>query len=195
MTLPELKLNSSVAATTHGDYFGVTNPTNSPRISSNNRPEAKKYTINTAKGNTNFNMQEWWNKVGQPVYDNLGAIKSAQKLGINNPNPVEVSNPKSVEAAAKEKYPEFFDAMNAYDKGVINDTPKDVRIVGNNLKTNGLDFSNVAAVQNWLIKQGFSVGAMGADGKYGANTKAAIDKLLASNIVLSEEEKNMFRNF
>lgn len=195
MTLPELKLNSSVAATTHGDYFDVANPANSPRISSNNRPEAKKYTTSTAKGNTNFNMQEWWNKVGQPVYDNLGAIKSAQNLGINDPSPVKVSNPKSIETSARERYPEFFDAMDAYDKGVINDTPQDVRIMGNNLKTNGLDFSNVAAVQNWLIKQGFNVGAMGADGKYGANTKAAIDKLLASNIVLSEEEKNMFRNF
>ena len=63
-----------------------------------------------------------------------------------------------------------------------------------NAKTNGLDFSSVQAVQQWLINNGYNPGT--ADNLYGTKTKGAIDALLANaNSGLTEEEKQMFRNF
>ncbi len=103
-------------------------------------------------------------------------------------------NPAQVESQG------FWNQVKAYDEGVKQDntsadnTPTDIKILGNNAKTNGLDFGNVSAVQQWLTDNGFDT--KGVDGMYGANTKKAIDAMLASNdFTLSQSEKDMFRNF
>jgi peptidoglycan hydrolase-like protein with peptidoglycan-binding domain len=49
-------------------------------------------------------------------------------------------------------------------------------------------------VQTWLTNNGFDT--KGIDNMYGANTKAAIDKLLNDTTFgLTDEEKQKFRNF
>lgn len=61
-------------------------------------------------------------------------------------------------------------------------------------KTQGLDFNDTKAVQQWLTDNGFDT--KGVDGLYGANTKKAIDTMLSSNnFVLTQAEKEAFRNF
>lgn len=62
------------------------------------------------------------------------------------------------------------------------------------LKTAGLNFGSVRDVQTWLTNNGFDT--KGIDNMYGANTKAAIDKLLNDTTFgLTDEEKQKFRNF
>ena len=51
-------LTSMSVATTHSDA--------NPRILSHNRSYTQK-----AQGNTNFNLSEWWNNVGEGIYNNL----------------------------------------------------------------------------------------------------------------------------
>lgn len=62
------------------------------------------------------------------------------------------------------------------------------------LKTAGLNFGSVRDVQTWLTNNGFDT--KGIDNMYGANTKAAIDKLLSDTVFgLTDEEKQKFRDF
>lgn len=62
------------------------------------------------------------------------------------------------------------------------------------LKTAGLNFGSVRDVQTWLTNNGFDT--KGIDNMYGANTKAAIDKLLNDTTFgLTDEEKQKFRDF
>ena len=62
------------------------------------------------------------------------------------------------------------------------------------LKTAGLNFGSVRDVQTWLTNKGFDT--KGIDNMYGANTKAAIDKLLNDPTSgLTDEEKQKFRDF
>lgn len=62
------------------------------------------------------------------------------------------------------------------------------------LKTAELNFGNVKDVQTWLTNNGFDT--KGIDNMYGANTKAAIDKLLNdTSFGLTDEEKQKFRDF
>lgn len=62
------------------------------------------------------------------------------------------------------------------------------------LKTAGLNFGSVRDVQTWLTNNGFDT--KGIDNMYGANTKAAIDKLLNDTAFgLTDEEKQKFRDF
>lgn len=102
----------------------------------------------------------------------------------------EIKEPQPVQNPAQKAASGFWDASNVYDQNVKND----VYIPNQNLKTNGLDFNNTRAVQQWLTDNGFNT--KGIDGMYGANTKAAIDQLLSSDkFVLTQAEKEAFRNF
>jgi peptidoglycan hydrolase-like protein with peptidoglycan-binding domain len=79
-------------------------------------------------------------------------------------------------------------------KSKPTNSPLSAPTLGLPSKTQGLDFNDTRAVQQWLTNNGFNT--KGVDGMYGANTKAAIDELLSSNkFVLTQAEKEAFRNF
>lgn len=101
-----------------------------------------------------------------------------------------IKEPQPVQNPAQKAASGFWDAMDTYDQNV----KKDVYVPNQNLKTNGLDFNDTKAVQQWLTDNGFDT--KGVDGMYGANTRNAIDNMLNSNnFTLTAEEKEKFRNF
>lgn len=62
-------------------------------------------------------------------------------------------------------------------------------------RTEGLDFNNTEAVQQWLMNNGYKLEKYGADNKYGTETNDAITAMLKdSNMVLSDKERQQFMN-
>lgn len=101
-----------------------------------------------------------------------------------------IKEPQPVQNPAQKAASGFWDAMDAYDQNV----KKDVYVPNQNLKTNGLNFNDTKAVQQWLTDNGFDT--KGVDGMYGTNTRNAIDNMLNSNnFTLTADEKEKFRNF
>lgn len=102
----------------------------------------------------------------------------------------EIKEPQPIQNPAQKAASGFWDAINSYNQNVKND----VYIPNQNLKTNGLDFTDTKAVQQWLTDNGFDT--KGVDGMYGANTRNAINTMLNSdNFALTAKEKEAFRNF
>lgn len=63
-------------------------------------------------------------------------------------------------------------------------------------QTHGLDFNNVANVQQWLADRKMNLGKGGVDGKYGKDTKSAIDGLLANeNSGLTNTDRQALLDF
>lgn len=129
----------------------------------------KKINLNKAKQyfNTQFD-QDWHNETGQ---------RQQQFNKIFQP-----SREQQVQNSAN--------AYNKFTTNLFNSFAKPAQ----KLKTEGLDFSNVQAVQNWLLANNYNPGK--ADNMYGIKTKTAIDALLNNaNSGLTEGEKQLFRNF
>ena len=62
-------------------------------------------------------------------------------------------------------------------------------------RTEGLDFNNTEAVQQWLMNNGYKLEKYGADNKYGTETNDAITAMLKdSKMILSDEERQKFMN-
>lgn len=161
-------LNAMSVATTHTE--------NNPRIVSHNRPAIRKEVAN----GQHMSIEDWWKNTGNDIYNKV--INPTPKWNLEKPAEYQP------DGALKAKQ-DFWDASRKYDQGVQQPVLRN-----NMLKTNGLDFNDVKAVQQWLTDNKFDT--KGVDGMYGANTKAAIDELLSSNdFVLTQAEKEAFKNF
>ena len=129
----------------------------------------KKINLNKAKQyfDTQFD-QDWFNETGQRQQQFNKIFQPSREQEIQN----------------------SANAYNQFTTNLFNSFAKPAP----KLKTEGLDFSNVQAVQNWLLANNYNPGK--ADNMYGIKTKTAIDTLLNdTNSGLTEEEKQMFRNF
>lgn len=135
----------------------------------------KKVDLNKAKQyfDTQFD-QDWYNEAGQRQQQFNKIFQPSREQEIQN---------------SANAYNEFTtNLFNSFAK------PQSAPKPAPKLKTEGLDFSNVQAVQNWLLANNYNPGK--ADNMYGIKTKTAIDALLNNaNSGLTEEEKQLFRNF
>ncbi len=161
-------LNTISVATIHTE--------NNPRIVSHNRPSIRKEVAN----GQHMLVEDWWKNTGNDIYNKV--INPTPKWNLEKPAEYQPNG------ALKAKQ-DFWDAPRNYDQNAQQPVLRN-----NMLKTNGLNFNDTKAVQQWLTDNGFNT--KGVDGMYGANTKAAIDELLSSNkFVLTQAEKEAFRNF
>lgn len=106
--------------------------------------------------------------------------------------PTETPNSEGLDAWAS-KLDQWGTKLNELKSKPTN-SPLSTPTLGLPSKTQGLDFNDTRAVQQWLANN--ELYKHDIDGLYGANTKAAIDELLSSNkFVLTQAEKEAFRNF
>lgn len=150
-------------------------------------PNSTRPYTQTANG-AKISLEDWWNNTGNDIYTNVvnsGNIKTA-------PSKQTTPNSEGLDAWAS-KLDQWGTKLNELKSKPTN-SPLSTPTLGLPSKTQGLDFNDTRAVQQWLTDNGFNT--KGIDGMYGANTKAAIDELLSSNeFVLTQAEKEAFRNF
>ena len=170
----------------------------------NYKPTAIKTNISAPEFDSDAGRQEAYNQQWKAYIDNLS--QSNKKINLNKAkqyfdtqfdqdwfNETGQRQQQFNKIFQPSREQELQNSENAYNQFTANlfnsfakPTPK--------LKTEGLDFSNVQAVQNWLLANNYNPGK--ADNMYGIKTKTAIDTLLNdTNSGLTEEEKQMFRNF
>lgn len=135
----------------------------------------KKTDLNKAKQYFDAQFdQDWYNETGQRQQQFNKVFKPSREQEIQN----------------------SANAYNQFTTNLFNSfaKPQAMPKPAPKLKTEGLDFSNVQAVQNWLLANNYNPGK--ADNMYGIKTKTAIDTLLNdANSGLTEGEKQLFRNF